>query len=250
MFSDGIDVAAFKKVLKKNKISCFYVMSYFQNPTGGTYSIDKKREILNLAEEYDFYILEDDYLSELIYDDKMEYKSFKSLDVNDRVIYVKSFSKIFLPGIRLGYLISPYKFNDKIQSSKVNTDITTSSLMQRALDLYIRDGYWIKHMSHLNEAYKERYEFMESYIELILKDKVELDMPRGGLHFYLKISDKIDMDCLELFHKCKREKVLITPGVIFYKNSIEGKKHFRLGFSKTNIDEIKSGIDIIGMILN
>lgn len=69
-------------------------MSYFQNPTGNTYSKEDKMEILNLAEEYDFYIIEDDYLSELIYDDNIKYNSFKSLDMYDRVIYIKSFSKI------------------------------------------------------------------------------------------------------------------------------------------------------------
>ncbi|MCY6958594.1 MocR-like pyridoxine biosynthesis transcription factor PdxR [Clostridium brassicae] len=249
MLRDGIDIGAFKKILKKNKINCFYIMSYFQNPTGSTYSMQKKREILNLAEEYDFYILEDDYLSELIFDKDMEYKSFKSLDTNDRVIYVKSFSKIFLPGIRLGYLVSPYKFKDRIQSSKINTDITTSSLMQRALDLYIKEGYWKDHMKNLNEAYKERYNLMKNYIEEILKDKVEVNMPGGGLHFYLKISDKINVDCLELFYKCKKEKVIITPGVLFYKNNFDGEKYFRLGFSQTNVNDIEKGLNIINRIL-
>jgi len=137
MLEDGIDVTRFEKILKKNRIKCFYAMSYFQNPTGATYSLEKKLRILELAELYDFYIVEDDYLSELIYDNKL-YKSFKSLDINDRVIYIKSFSKIFLPGIRLGYMISPEKHKEYIQNSKINTDISTSSLMQRALDLHIK----------------------------------------------------------------------------------------------------------------
>ena len=79
MVKDGIDVEKFEKILKKNKIKCFYTMSYFQNPTGMTYSLEKKKQILRLAEIYDFYIIEDDYLSELIYDKDIEYKSFKSL---------------------------------------------------------------------------------------------------------------------------------------------------------------------------
>lgn len=249
MLEDGIDVEALKKVLKKNKIKCFYTMSYFQNPTGSTYTIEKKKEILNLAQENDFYILEDDYLSELIFDDNVKYESFKSLDVNDRVIYVKSFSKIFLPGIRMGYLIPPYKFSDKIQSSKINTDITTSSLMQRALDLYIKEGYWKEHMKKLNKAYKDRYKFLDKKLKKILKDKVEYKRPKGGLHFYLKISDKIKMNCIELFNKCKENQVLITPGVLFYKNPKQGEKYFRIGFSQVSFEEIEKGLNIIDKLL-
>ncbi|QGU95012.1 aminotransferase class I/II-fold pyridoxal phosphate-dependent enzyme [Clostridium bovifaecis] len=249
MLQDGVDVNMLKKLLKKNKVKCFYVMSYFQNPTGSTYSIEKKKEILNLAEEYDFYIIEDDYLSELIYDENIEYKSFKSLDIYDRVIYIKSFSKIFLPGIRIGYLVPPIKFSEAMQNSKVNTDITTSSLMQRALDLYINEGYWRKHIKLLNEAYKSRYLVMEKFIKSILETKVDFYSPRGGLNFYLRISDKIAMDSIELFNKCKKYKVIITPGVLFYKNSMDGDRYFRLGFSVANIPEIEKGIQIINKLL-
>ncbi|MFU0823661.1 PLP-dependent aminotransferase family protein [Clostridium sp.] len=249
ILEDGVDISRLKKILKKNKVKCFYVMSYFQNPTGSTYSIEKKKQILNLAEEYDFYIIEDDYLSELIYDDNIEYRSFKSLDIYDRVIYIKSFSKIFLPGIRIGYLLPPIKFSEVMQNSKVNTDITTSSLMQRALDLYINEGYWRKHIRFLNEAYKNRYLVMEKCINDILSAKVDFHSPGGGLNFYLKIKDNIHMSSIELFNKCKRNKVIITPGVLFYKNSIEGEKYFRLGFSVTDEDEIENGIKIIDKLL-
>ncbi|MCY6483598.1 PLP-dependent aminotransferase family protein [Clostridium aestuarii] len=249
MFKDGVDMSFFKKILKKNKIKCFYVMSYFQNPTGYTYSIEKKREILNLAEEYDFYIIEDDYLSELIYDNDIKYQSFKSLDINDRVIYIKSFSKIFLPGIRMGYVIPPLKFSEAVQNSKINTDRTTSSLMQRALDLYIREGYWKKHIKKLNNSYKIRYEYMEEILNNVLKDKIIFNSPGGGLNFYIKIRDEINMNCVELFNRCKKEKIIITPGVLFYKNNIEGEKYFRIGFSQTGVKEIKKGVEVIDEIL-
>ena len=138
---DGINIKKFEEILKKNKIKCFYVMSYFQNPTGISYSLEKKVKILELAKKYDFYIIEDDYLSELIFSDDLKHQPFKALDNDDRVIYIKSFSKIFLPGIRLGYIITPEKFRESIQNSKINTDIATSTLMQRALEMYIKEGY-------------------------------------------------------------------------------------------------------------
>lgn len=247
---NGLNLKKLRKILKKNKIRCFYTMSYFQNPTGNTYSKQDKIEILNLAEEFDFYIIEDDYLSELIYDQNIKYNSFKSLDMYDRVIYIKSFSKIFLPGIRMGYLIPPKEFSEGVQSCKINTDITTSSLMQRALEMYIDDGLWKDHMKLLNNSYRERYYFMEKCIRDILQNKVTFVSPGGGLNFYLKISENIKINCVELFNKCKNKKVIITPGIIFYKNILEGEKFFRLGFSVAKLEEIEKGIKIINEVLS
>lgn len=250
MEKGGIDVDRFEKLLSKNKIKCFYTMSYFQNPTGMTYNIEKKKKILRLAEIYDFYIIEDDYLSELIYDKSIEYKSFKSLDENDRVIYIKSFSKIFLPGIRIGYLIAPFKFKESIQNSKINTDIATSSLMQRALDLYIKEGLWKDYISNLKLIYKDRYKFMEKCLKNYLGKKVTFISPGGGLHFYIKINNHKKVDSIDLFRKAKDKKVLITPGTLFYKVPSEGKCYFRIGFSQVDEKSMEKGVKIIGSILH
>ncbi|GFZ30634.1 transcriptional regulator [Clostridium zeae] len=247
---DGVDLEALKKILKKNKIKCFYFMSYFQNPSTVSYSDYKKEELLKLAEEHDFYIIEDDYLSELIYDESTKYSSMKSYDKNDRVIYIKSFSKIFLPGIRIGYLVCPRIFKDSVQNSKVNTDISTSSLMQRALEMYMEREYWVEHIKLLNVQYKERYDFMKTEIQNKLNERVEFDPPGGGLHFYLKLSESIQINSIELFYKLREKGILITPGVMFYKHSKEGERYFKIGFSQTDCDKIKKGIDIISSALS
>lgn len=249
MEADGLDIVKFEKILKKNNVKCFYTMSYFQNPTAMSYSVEKKMQILRLADIYDFYIIEDDYLSELIYDKKIIYKSFKSLDKSDRVIYIKSFSKIFLPGIRIGYLIPPLKFKESIQNSKINTDISTSSLMQRTLDLYIKKGFWKEYIANIRVLYKDRYVFMEECIKKYLGDKVDFISPGGGLHFYVKIKDNININSIELFRLAKGEKVLLAPGTLFYKNPYDGEKYFRLGFSQTDKNGIEKGIKIINNLM-
>jgi DNA-binding transcriptional MocR family regulator len=242
---DGVSINDFENIVKKNKIKCFYTMSYFQNPTGATYSLDKKLKILELAEKYDFYIIEDDYLSELIYNPNITYESFKSLDTYDRVLYIKSFSKIFLPGIRLGYIIYPSKFKEIMQNTKVNTDISTSSLMQRALDLYINNGYWKEHIRFLNLEYKKRYNLVISCLNNELKDIITYKEPGGGLNLFLKINENIPITSTELFYFCRNLNLLITPGVIFYKQPYDGNKYFRIGFSQTNDEQIQLGINII-----
>ncbi|AYD39823.1 PLP-dependent aminotransferase family protein [Clostridium fermenticellae] len=245
----GININKFEKILRKNNIKCFYTMSYFQNPTGISYSRQKKEQILRLADIYDFYIIEDDYLSELIYDKNIEYATFKSLDRNDRVIYIKSFSKIFLPGIRIGYLIPPKKFKESIQNSKVNTDISTSSLMQRALDLYITKGLWKEYIDKLNKIYSKKYLFMKEVLTKYLYDKVSFIVPGGGLHFYVKINDRFNINSIQLFRRAKNKNVLIMPGTIFYKESVNGLKYFKLGFSQIDKKNIENGIKIIGNLI-
>lgn len=241
---DGVDLDEFEEILKKNKISCFYTMSYFQNPTGISYSREKKLKLLDLSKKYDFYIIEDDYLSELIYDNNIIHEPLKKLDKYERVIYIKSFSKIFLPGIRLGYMVTPASFNEIIQSSKINTDITTSSLMQRVLELYISEGFWKEHIAYQCREYKKKYKLIKSLIEDELLDKVTYIDPKGGLYFYIKLKDK-SITSKELYYKLKRKNVFITPGVIFYRDSKNGDYFFRIGFSQVSKDKIIKGIGLI-----
>lgn len=248
IMKDGIDINQLEEILKKTKIKCFYVMSYFQNPTGISYSEEKKKKILELAQQYDFYIIEDDYLSELIYNEELNYKSFKALDNNDRVIYIKSFSKIFLPGIRLGYLIPPKEFKESIISSKVNTDISTSSLMQRALGYYIDEGLWIEYIEKLNCSNKKKYRLLVELINSKLGEYVQCNYPEGGLHIYFTLKSE-GMDSVQLFYKCKKKGVLITPGVLFFKNSKDGLKSFRINFSEVTLENIEKGIEVIENVL-
>lgn len=244
MQEDGINIEKFEEILSKNRISCFFTMSYFQNPTGVSYSLEKKKKIIKLAEKYDFYIIEDDYLSELIYDEEVDYIPFKWLDKSDRVIYIKSFSKIFLPGIRIGYMVAPKVFNESMRNSKFNTDIATSSLMQRSLEMYIDEGKWKENINALNREYKERYKLMSSLIDEYLKDKVTYSKPGGGLTFYLKLNDDL-VSSRKLFLRLRKKGVYITPGVLFFRDMNEGDKTFRIGFSQTNTDKIRKGLEII-----
>lgn len=247
--NNGININKLENVLKKNKIKFLYLMSYFQNPTGATYSYEKKQQILKLADIYDFYIIEDDYLSELIYDKDIEYKSFKQMDKGERVIYIKSFSKIFLPGIRIGYVIIPPQFRENIQNAKINSDIATSSLMQRALELYISSGYWRKHIEYLTEIYSKRYHHLIKSLKQLLKDYVEFVCPGGGLNFYLKIKEKVKISSYDLFEECRKEGVLITPGAIFYKTISDGNRYIRIGFSQTEEKDIDLGLQkLVGIL--
>jgi DNA-binding transcriptional MocR family regulator len=242
---DGINLNKFEKILQKNEIKCFYTMSYFQNPTGISYSLEKKKRILDLAEIYDFYIIEDDYLSELIYESSLEYIPFKWLDKNDRVIYIKSFSKIFLPGIRLGYLVAPEIFRETLQNSKHNTDITTSSLMQRALELYISGEKWKRNIRDLNNEYIKRYTHLKGILDKDFKDMLTYKDPKGGLNFYITLKEDFKINTKELFLRLRKRNVYITPGAMFFTSQDDGQDSFRLAFYQTDKEKIEKGLKIL-----
>ncbi|WBW99477.1 MocR-like pyridoxine biosynthesis transcription factor PdxR [Oceanirhabdus sp. W0125-5] len=241
---DGMNLDELEEILKKNKIKALYTMSYFQNPTGISMSMDKKKRLIQLANEYNFYIIEDDYLSELIYDKDIEYHSLKSMDIHDKVIYIKSFSKLFLPGIRLGYVIGTDKTTDAIIKSKINTDIATSSLMQRALDLYIRKGYWEEQISSMKREYSYKYKELLKIITEELGEYVDIIDPKGGMSFFIKLNEKL-IDDKELFYRCLNRKVVITPGRIFFKRIKKYENYFRISFGKASVEEMREGIKII-----
>jgi DNA-binding transcriptional MocR family regulator len=123
-------------------------------------------------------------------------------------------------------------------------------MMQRALDMYINKGYWKEYINNIREIYKARYSFMEKCIREILGSKVEYVSPGGGLHFYLKISDSLDINSMQLYKRAKAHNVLVTPGIIFYKNPGDGSKYFRISFSKTEEAQIKKGIEILSGIIS
>lgn len=243
----GIDVEAFEKFLMKNSIKCFYTMGSFQNPTGLSYDLESKKRIIELSNIYDFYILEDDYISELSYDDNFDNSTFKSLDKYDKVIYLKSFSKTFLPGVRLGYILVPKELKEMILNYKINTDITTSSIMQRSLELYIRYGWWKTHIDKLKYEYSKRYKIIIEVLKKELWKELEFVEPKGGLSIYLKL--KIDMDSIELFKKCLEKGLVITPGVFFYKDYKDGLRYFKIGFAKVSDEELSKGLEILKIVL-
>lgn len=234
--SEGINLEILEDVVKKNKIKLLYIMTNFQNPTGYTYSEDTKLSLIYLANRYGFYIIEDDYMSELRFYGENTLP-IKSIDKNNRVIYLKSFSKIFMPGIRLGYVISPNNMSMDIQSVKYSTDISTSGLMQRAFDLYLRKRLWHKHISFLVEKYKDKYDFVVEYINENA-DFIDFIEPQGGINLWCKT----DMDSSIYASLLKDEGITIAPGSAFYLDDIN-TNYFRMSFGTCSKEELRFALD-------
>lgn len=234
----GMDLALLEDALKKYSPKLIYVMTSFQNPTGISYSDERKKGLLDLAKKYNVYILEDDYLPELKFTEKEIYP-VKSIDDDHRVIYLKSFSKIFMPGIRLGFLAVPKSLNANIMSAKHTTDISTSSLMQRTFDLYLRRKKWKTYVEKMSDIYRKKHEIIINAIEKTAPF-IEFYNPSGGLHLYLKT----DVDSLMLSSIVKQRGASIVPGSVFYLDN-RNDTHFRLSYAAVEDEKIEEGIEII-----
>ena len=141
MLDDGIDIGILKLKLEKIKPKLMYIMPNFQNPTGISYSTYKKKKLIELAEKYDFYILEDDFISDFKFESK-DNRPIRSYDDKNRVIYIKSFSKIFMPGLRIGIVEIPNELLDIILWAKHASDISTPGLIQKSMYYYMENFNW------------------------------------------------------------------------------------------------------------
>ena len=199
-------------------------------------------ELIKLSKEHNFYIIEDDFLTDLNYDENKKLP-LKSMDDLDQVIYIKSFSKIFMPGVRIGFMTVPKSLFKDIVRAKHTTDISSSGFLQRAFDLYLRKGYWKKHMETIKKVYTKKYYTMTTELKKLEKYDISFVNPHGGLSIWLKLPQEID--AAELYRECEENNVAIVPGKIFFIDESIYTNYIRLSFGAASNEEIIQGIRII-----
>jgi 2-aminoadipate transaminase len=229
--------------LKKYKPRLIYTIPSYQNPTGYSYTAQKREGMLKLAEKYDTLIIEDDYISDLAFDG-CGIPPLKALDKSDRVILIKSFSKILMPGLRLGFMVVPPRLKSHILEAKHTSDISTSGLLQRAFDQYISKGMWDRHFSRMFQIYRERYETICTALDRHLPESVSYTKPGGGLSLWLNLP--YGFPAGSLFKQCAANNVVFAPGRIFYSGSAAQKlNNIRLSFAAVPAEQIEPGIRML-----
>lgn len=240
---DGMSLSVLEYTIKKYKPRLLYTIPSFQNPTGYSCSNHKREQILKLADKYDLYIIEDDYVSDLDFEGK-KYTTLKSMDKNNRVIFIKSYSKIFMPGLRLGFMIVPPGILGNVIEAKHATDISTSGLIQRAFDLYIRKGFWDKHSQFMYDVYKERYIKTINALDSNLPQNVTYKKPGGGLNLWITLPPGFHVN--KLVSLCALKDIVFAPGKIFYSgNSSQKLNNIRLSFASVYVEHIEHGVGIL-----
>jgi DNA-binding transcriptional MocR family regulator len=242
--NDGINMEELEKKVRICRPKLIYIMTRYQNPTTVCYCRNKLERLLSLAKEYGVYIVEDDSMSEVYYG-KESPLTLKTLDYgNEYVIYLKSFSKILMPGLRVGCMAIPGILIEEFTKIKHTSDISSSGLIQRSLDLYFRSEKWDEHLQYMKEIYRGRYEFMISGLDRLRKYGIRYDKPEGGLYFWVKLPRYLSA---QLFYKeCKKNGLIFIPSGIFYEDSNKNRDNFiRLSFASAGIDQIREGMVIL-----
>lgn len=190
--TEGIDLDELEQIFRSNDIKFFYTMPRFHTPLGTSYSKKEKESILHLANKYDVYIIEDDNLADFEQNPKQD--PLFSDDIHERVIYLKSFSKIMFPGLHIGLAILPNTLKNKFQQYKNTSDIDSSMISQAALELYLKSGMFKRYRTQVSEVYSSRAKILRQSLKTYLpmyKTPSEICM-----HNHISLPKQVDMTTL------------------------------------------------------
>ncbi|MGI6469687.1 MAG: PLP-dependent aminotransferase family protein [Syntrophomonadaceae bacterium] len=243
---DGIDLEALENQLKIQQPKLIYVMTNFQNPTGICYSPEKQKALLDICRRWDVLLIEDDSFTELAYN-REQGQAIKAQDEDDRVIYIKSFSKILMPGLRLAFMLAPQRLLPQLMAAKHIADISTSGLVQRVFDVYLRRDLWKTHLEYMKECYRERYHHILQAIQDSFPPEVSFRAPEGGLCLWVEGYPGLSSN--RLYEACLAHQVVIAPGSHFFPDNRDSR-FFRLSFAALSLEDISRGIPIIAQQLN
>ena len=245
---DGMDIDDLERVLAADpSIKLLYTIPTFQNPTGTTMPLAKRKRLLEVASCSDILILEDNPYGDLRFAGE-DVPTLKSLDTEGRVIYAGSFSKILSPGMRLGYIVAPAEIVSKIellkQANDVHTPVLTQLMCVEFMKKYNIDDYIEKNRALYGKKCAVMVAAMEKYFP---KGKVKWVVPEGGIFLWCECPDITDIN--PVVDKALEKKVAIVPGWNFAIDMNEPSNMFRLNYSSATPEKIEDGIKRLGEAL-
>jgi 2-aminoadipate transaminase len=244
--------ATLKKVFDKGKrVKFIYVIPEFQNPTGKTMDLERRRRIMEIATEFDLPILEDQPYRELRYSGERIITLWElartEFDDPKRVTIAKSFSKILGPGLRLGFAAGPPEMLGPMVKWAQKTTVSPDCATQRVTARFIEKGFMGKHIRKIIDLYRPRRDAMLDALEKHMPDGVSWTVPEGGMFIWVSFDDGVDTDAL--FQRAIEQKVAFIPGSKFYPEGTQKTNEMRLNFSYSSVDQIHEGIKRLETLL-
>lgn len=243
---DGISIEKLEAALKANpNAKLLYVIPNFQNPSGVTMSLEKRKAVYDLCVKYHVLIAEDNPYGELRFAGE-NVPSIKSMDTEGIVLYCGTFSKVLSPGMRVGYLCAPKEFIQKVVVVKQVGDVHTNILSQMICYEFMTKYDYTAHLRHLPEIYQKKSSLMLSEMKKHFAPSITWIEPQGGLFIWARLPDGIDMPrfCTDAVHR----KVAVVPGTAFMPNASDKTQCFRLNYSTPTDEQIVKGIEILGQL--
>ena len=237
MDEDGMKMDALEEALKANP--------NFQNPTGRTMTEERRKQLAELAEKYDVYVLEDNPYGEIRFAGQ-HVPAVKSFDKSGHVLYMSTFSKTLAPGFRLGWLVADEDVVNKLTVLKQSADLHTDNLAQFAVAQFFADNDVDAHVKEISALYGKRKDLMLEGIKKYFPEGVKYTDPEGGMFLWVEVPG-VD-DTVELFKECLEHDVAFVPGDPFFAGEVQPGA-FRLNYSNMKEDQIEVGLKRLGAAL-
>ena len=254
MDENGMNTNLLENALRSG-VKFIYVLPNFQNPTGVTLSLERRQELIEIADRYGVPIIEDDPYGQLRYEGEnipsivsmdKEYRKNGSNEYRGNVIYLSTFSKILAPGLRLAWVIAPTQVIRKLVQAKQGADLHTSTFNQIVAYEVARGGFIDRHIWLIRRVYGERRNIMLEAMEELFPPGVQWTKPKGGLFLWGMLPK--GMDTTEVFKLAVKRKVAFVPGTSFFALG-GGENTMRLNFSYSNPEQIQVGIERLSSLL-
>ena len=246
MDEDGMKMDALEEALKANpNTKLIYTVPNFQNPTGRTMTEERRKQLAELAEKYDVYVLEDNPYGEIRFAGQ-HVPAVKSFDKSGHVLYMSTFSKTLAPGFRLGWLVADKNVVNKLTVLKQSADLHTDNLAQFAVDKFFADNDVDAHVKEISALYGKRKDLMLEGIKKYFPEGVKYTDPEGGMFLWVEVPG-VD-DTVELFKECLEHDVAFVPGDPFFADGVQPGA-FRLNYSNMKEDQIEVGLKRLGAAL-
>ena len=244
MEKDGMDMEALEKALQEEKTAKFiYTIPNFQNPSGITMSLEKRKKVYELCRDHGVIVLEDNPYGDLRFAGE-DVPSIKSLDTEGVVVYAGSFSKVISPGMRVGYVIGPKEVLQKMVVCKQGEDVHSNMWAQIVCHRIMTEYDYEAHLENLRAIYRRKSSILLEAMERYFKPLgITWSHFEGGLFAWCTLPDGVDM--LEFVKKATEHKVCVVPGTAFLTDESEPCQSFRINFSTPTDEQLVRGIEIL-----
>ena len=243
---EGMIMEELEEVLKNNdNVKFIYVIPDFQNPSGKTWSIERRIRLVEIANKYNVAIVEDNPYGELRFEGEI-YPAIKHYDTKGNVIFLGTFSKILCPGLRLGWIIADEDILDKYILVKQGADLQTNTMAQMEVAKFLEKYDIEEHIEKIKSVYRKRRNLMMKTIEEEFPKEVKTTYPEGGLFTWVVLPDYIN--ARELAVKALEKNVAFVPGGSFFPNG-GNENTFRMNYSNMDEERIVEGVKRLGIAI-
>ena len=241
----GLIPEALDEVLSTDAVKFVYLTPTFQNPTGRTLSLMRRQQIAEILQRHDALLVEDDPYGNLRYRGDAV-PTIKSL-APDHVVYISSLSKVFAPGLRIGFCVAPSDIQRWLVIARQGVDLHTSTFNQALAAEYLSGGYLQAHLPNIINLYRPKQMAMLSALDRYLPDGCEWTQPEGGMFIWVEGPPQLDME--QLYYRAVERQVAFVPGKFFYTEPGAGASTMRLNFTMIDEETIDSAVAVLGDVI-